>query len=157
MKRLFLYLLLAVQAAGLVALYAYHAAADRLPGYLLETRPVDPRDLIRGDFVILGYDIGELPAQYDLRQFPDERVFVTLAPEGKFWKIETVTSTRPTTAAPVLQARLSHRRLTYGIEKYFVPEGHGNPPLPLTVEIVIRADGQAQIRQLYAEGLPWPR
>lgn len=157
MKRLFLYLLLTVQAAGLAALYAYHAAADRLPGYLLETHPVDPRDLLRGDFVILGYDIGELPVEYDPAQFPGGQAFVTLEPVGEFWKIQNVTPTRPATDSPVLRARLQHRRLIYGIEKYFVPEGQGNPPLPLTVEIVIHSDDQAQIRQLYAEGLPWPR
>jgi uncharacterized membrane-anchored protein len=28
----------------------------------LQTRPVDPRDLLRGDYVVLRYDISQLPA-----------------------------------------------------------------------------------------------
>ena len=28
----------------------------------LQSRPVDPRDLLRGDYVVLGYDISQLPA-----------------------------------------------------------------------------------------------
>src|SRR4029078_8389557 len=28
----------------------------------LQTRPVDPRDLLRGDYVVLGYDISQLPS-----------------------------------------------------------------------------------------------
>ena len=28
----------------------------------LQTRPVDPRDLLRGDYVVLRYDISEVPA-----------------------------------------------------------------------------------------------
>src|SRR5689334_9543884 len=28
----------------------------------LQTRPVDPRDFLRGDYVVLGYDITQLPA-----------------------------------------------------------------------------------------------
>ena len=28
----------------------------------LQTQPVDPRDRLRGDYVVLGYDISQLPA-----------------------------------------------------------------------------------------------
>ena len=34
----------------------------------LRSRPVDPRDLLRGDYVILGYDISQLPAGALLNQ-----------------------------------------------------------------------------------------
>src|SRR5258708_26517427 len=50
----------------------------------LQTRPVDPRDLLRGDYVVLGYDISQLPAGSLLNQPTGTRnpmVFVKLAPK----------------------------------------------------------------------------
>ena len=52
----------------------------------LQTRPVDPRDLLRGDYVVLGYDISQLPAgalagPADGRANPV--VFVKLAPNRR--------------------------------------------------------------------------
>lgn len=156
MKRLLIYLVLVVQVAGLISLYAYHAATRELPGYLLQTRPVDPRDLLRGDYVILSYDISSLPKEWKPEDFPNGRAYVTLKPADKFWTIASVSPEWPKTGQPVLAAQLNGRTLLYDIEKYFVPEGMGNPPLPITVEIVIREGGRAQIRQLFAKGEPWP-
>lgn len=157
MKRLLLYIVLALQVAGLIGLYAYHSPNRFSRGYLLQTRPVDPRDLLRGDYVILSYDIGTLPEGLGPGDFPDDRAYVQLSEKDGFWKIESVSSQKPDGDAPWLAAEVRGRTLVYGIEKYFVPEGQGNPPLPITVEIVIRPGGQAQIRQFFAKGEPWPR
>src|SRR4051794_36188355 len=48
----------------------------------LQTEPVDPRDLLRGDYVVLRYDISQLPAGALAGQPATERnpiVFVKLA------------------------------------------------------------------------------
>ncbi|HEY5792484.1 MAG TPA: GDYXXLXY domain-containing protein [Chthoniobacterales bacterium] len=156
MKRIPLYLVLALQVIGLISLYAYYSSEKSLPGYLLRTRPVDPRDLLRGDYVILSYDISMLPEGSKSEDFPGGQAYVTLRPEGEFWKIGAVSAKSPETNEPVLKAQVKGRALVYDIEKYFVPEGMGNPPLPITVEIVIRTGGRAQIRQLYADGQRWP-
>ena len=50
----------------------------------LLTRPIDPRDLLRGDYVVLGYDISQLPTGALLNQPAGSRnpdVFVKLAPK----------------------------------------------------------------------------
>lgn len=156
MKRILLYLLLAVQVIGLISLYAYHSSNRALPGYLLKTRPVDPRDLLRGDYVILRYDISTLPKEWSPEDFPNGRAYVTLEPDGEFWKIGAVSPEWTDGNQPTLRATVKGRTLVYDIEKYFVPEGQGNPPLPITVEIVIRDGRQAQIRQLFAQDKPWP-
>lgn len=156
MKRILLYLILAVQVIGLISLYASHFATRELTGYLLKTRPVDPRDLLRGDYVILSYDISSLPEESEPEDFPSGHAYVTLEPDGEFWKIAAISTERSGANRPVLAATVKGRTLIYGIEKYFVPEGKGNPPLPVTVEIVIRDGGKAQIRQLFANGNPWP-
>lgn len=156
MKRILLYFVLAVQVVGLISLYASHSVGRELIGYRLKTRPVDPRDLLRGDYVILSYDISALPKEWDPEDFPNGRAYVTLEPDGEFWKIASVSTERSGANQPILAATVRGHTLIYDIEKYFVPEGRGNPPLPITVEIVVRDGGKAQIRQLFAEGKPWP-
>ena len=154
MKRLFVYLVLFVQLAGLVALYAYHAS-DFGAHFLLRTRPVDPRDFLRGDYVILNYEISGLPKEYEGRWKSGQELQVRLRPDGEFWVIDRVSERRERDGAPWLRATLDGGRLKYGIESYYVAEGRGNPPGSITVEIGIRGEGNAQLRQLFSDGAPW--
>ncbi|HEY8904202.1 MAG TPA: GDYXXLXY domain-containing protein [Chthoniobacterales bacterium] len=153
MKRLLLYVVLAVQICGLAGMYAWHA---RLPQarYLLQARPIDPRDLLRGDYIRLGYDISAAPAGTDLKE--GDVAYVRLQQAGRFWTISTVSSIPPHDGAPWLRARWKGGELDYGIDEYFVPEGKGRPPGKITAAIAIHPDGQAQIVQLYSDGQPWP-
>lgn len=64
MRARLLYLLLGLQVFGLVLLYGYQLSGLGYPVYMLRTMPVDPRDLLRGDYIILGYEISRLPEQY---------------------------------------------------------------------------------------------
>lgn len=55
----------------------------------LRTAPVDPRDLFRGDYVILNYDISRLATEElggdDEFTYEDD-IYVELAPDGETWK-----------------------------------------------------------------------
>jgi uncharacterized membrane-anchored protein len=120
----------------------------------LETEPVDPRDIFRGDYVILNYAISRL-ALDDLAGDDDfasgDTVFVELAPGADVWKPVAVWSERPEPKPgnAVIRGRISHvlerapvtdtpdteeefpcpdcgtANVDYGIESYFVPEGEG--------------------------------
>src|SRR5260370_39135078 len=109
----------------------------------LQTRPLDPRDFLRGDYVVLGYDISTVPAGALEAERPAGRgspVFVKLAPNRDgFYEAISVHATPVDVASPevlirghvvsgvnygrvrfplpsVLQAR-------YGLGSIFVPEG----------------------------------
>ena len=59
----------------------------------LRTAPVDPRDIFRGDYVILTYDIAQLPLAYlegDSDFTSGDTVLVELAQEGETWKAVSV-------------------------------------------------------------------
>lgn len=94
MKRLLLYCLLVLQMSGLTWMYASNGRALNGGSYFLTVCPVDPRDLLRGDYIILGYDIGRLPDSMKERSFP-EKVFVVLKKNGTFWDIASVQSQQP--------------------------------------------------------------
>src|SRR5271165_185007 len=58
MKTWLLRIILMLQILGLVSLYAYHLSIEKTgKTYLLKAEPVDPRDLLSGDYVALRYTI----------------------------------------------------------------------------------------------------
>ena len=144
----------------------------------LQTRPVDPRDLLRGDYVVLGYDISQLPAGALAGQPTPERnpiVFVKLAPDANgLYQAVSVHAEPVTVTAPevLIRGRVSYScgstirtfcdRLTvrYGLENYFVPEGEGikleqaRNQQKLRVVAAVLPSGRAAIKRLLLDGQP---
>ena len=115
--------------------------------YVLDTRPVDPRDLFRGDYVVLRYDISSLNyCCYEV----GETIYVMLEERDGVWRADGHEHQPPTEARPFIRGQVSRvssvsgRSLDveYGIESYFVPEGTGRD-----IEAKIRqANGQVRVR-----------
>lgn len=134
---------------------------------MLETVPVDPRDFLRGDYVVLRYKISAL----DLTQIKSakayyhsgEHIFVELAPKDKFWEAAAVYGKKDVPADRViLKGRVKScyqekLEVAYGIESYFVPEGEGKEierkmrgrESFVSVEIVVDSAGRALIKKVY--------
>ena len=113
---------------------------------ILPVVPVDPRDLFRGDYVVLGYAISPIKRSdlEDTGSFDwakkGSRVYVTLQPmpDGT-WKVASVDSHFPSLPGlgnVVVSGRVRHKSgevgaadaqidVSFGIERYFVPEGTG--------------------------------
>ena len=139
---------------------------------LLETQPVDPRDLLRGDFVRLNYKINHLPAKLfsgpvNTNPPAGTRIFVALAQTGtnQFWEA-TRAATKyfpPATNEVVLSGKTAGQwrkagdalTVEYGIEKYFVAEGTGNPHGKLTALVVVTKSGRASIKEVFLDGKPY--
>jgi uncharacterized membrane-anchored protein len=137
----------------------------------LETRPVDPRDLLRGDFVILNYKISNLP----LTLFsvpppsgfsPGQRVYVALEPRGEFYDAVSA-STNKFALGPgqiMLHGKVQTRwngpgssnvRIEYGLERFYVREGTGNPQGKLTVQVAVSSSGKGSIKEVFVDGVPY--
>lgn len=131
--------------------------------------PVDPRDLFRGDYVVLGYDFSRVPptgieglADSDWQreqQWLGLTIYVTLVPEpdGKHWRAERFSISQPT-SGKYLRGRITGPgRLEFGIEAYYLQEGQGSKyeealrDRRLAAEIAVTADGQAALRGLRIE------
>ena len=93
MKRNLFFLVLALQSAWLLGTVFVQERALRVGTViLLETRPVDPRDLLRGDYVILNYKISSIASNLFVPPLPDSlqhgrTVWVALSPHGGFHEI----------------------------------------------------------------------
>jgi uncharacterized membrane-anchored protein len=146
----------------------------------LQTRPLDPRDFLRGDYVVLGYDISSVPAVALEAEHPagrDNPVFVKLAPNRDgFYEAISVHAAPVDVASPEVlirghvvsgvncsRDRCSFDRMLqvrYGIESYFVPEGEGRKlesarnQRKLTIVAAVAPTGRAAIKRLMIDGAP---
>jgi uncharacterized membrane-anchored protein len=152
----------------LVLLYMVATAARPFVGsgsrtVLLHVVPVDPRDLFRGDYVTLSYDISRIPVAEASTDTSGQTVYVGLAPDadGRHYHGVTASLSPPaqTPAIPLyIRGTLSGPgRIIFGIESYYVPEGQGKPyedaarNQTLSAEVVIGSNGQAALKRLVIE------
>lgn len=140
---------------------------------VLPIRPVDPRDLFRGQYVRLDYDVSRLPMK--LKEGPSPirngAFYVTLQQgEDGQWSPVRFSVAKPNATGPkeiVLKARAWHGfprddigvvAVRYGIESYFVPEGEG-PRLEelardrkLAMLVAVDSSGTAAIKGILIDG-----
>ena len=132
---------------------------------LLKTRPVDPRDLFRGDYVILTYEISSLDTsalQTDVTEFKQEdKVYVSLNKVDNYGIASGVYVNKPKEGlflkGTIKNVQGSRLNLEYGIESYFVPEGKGREierqrGRNLDVKVAVDKLGNAVIKDLLIDG-----
>ncbi len=101
---------------------------------LLKTVPIDPRDLFRGDYVILRYEVSKLdlnniPADYTNFKIGD-RIYVALKIQDGYGTASKIFRELPKGEKLFIKGIVKGiyskiLNVEYGIESYFVPEGKG--------------------------------
>jgi len=130
---------------------------------VLQTGPVDPRDIFRGDYVQLRYEISTLrntPGVYMLQN--GDTAYVRLEKSGDVWAAVQVSNQRADAdkwavfiAGEVTRIINLTAVLDYGIEQYFVPEGQGlviQNAKDLKVRVKLGSSGKAMIENLIVDG-----
>ncbi|WP_377290985.1 GDYXXLXY domain-containing protein [Rhizobium sp. SG2393] len=145
---------------------------------VLKTAPVDPRDLLRGDYVVLSYEIATIDSDRIVGPTPDAttpaRLHVRIAPGADgFWTVSeasfeplakrpgsVILLTEPFAWYPPAPGTTSSYFVSYGIERYYVPEGEGRAledaviARSLAVTVRVSDAGTAQIAALSIDGKP---
>ena len=180
------YILAALLLCGLILAMVYQRAEILRNGQevRLEVVPVDPRDLFRGDYVVLDYRIStvDLPKDTPNVFTRGQKVFVTLRPnENGKTRAVAISSGRPVASgtdivisgvvtAPsvcpfnesgIMDCKAGNRavRVKYGLESYFVPQGEGKKiettdKARLEVVAAVTPSGQSAIKRLLIDGKP---
>ncbi len=142
---------------------------------LLKVEPVDPRDLLRGDYVRLGYEASRIPTSLLAGDKPLDATSRTFwvrlqkQPDGYWTPIAARRDAPPSEAATAEQVDVRARypdwmaepesagpevRVDYGIERYYVPEGEGLEieqgigVRPFGILAAVAPDGTIQIKAL---------
>lgn len=116
---------------------------------ILKTEPVDPRDLFRGDYVVLNYEISTLNLEEIQVEDPyfeyNDRIYLALEIENGYGVPKKIYRNPPDNELYIKgkvkeiiydweenedsliaeEPRIKELRVEYGIESYFVPEGRG--------------------------------
>jgi uncharacterized membrane-anchored protein len=171
MKLKLLIPVLALQTAwllGTVAVQEHALAHGKI--ILLETRRVDPRDLLRGDYLILNYKISDVPTNLFLPPVQKDlpygtKIFVALAPgTNQFYEVARASTNEFAPAANeiLLRGKSDERwwstnsiHVAYGIENYYVAENTGNPTGKLTVQAIVPTSGHPKIKEVFVDGKPY--
>lgn len=181
LPRLLLFVAAGLIQVALIALMVVDRARILRDGteVTLETRPVDPRDFLRGDYVVLSYAISWVDAG-ELRDTESEGkgtlLYVKLAPGADGATHRVVSVHRTPVAVGVGEVLIRGRvadgatcgvdrrtfcnrlQVNYGIERFFVPEGEGGAIEQArdkgTVRVVaaVTAQGRAAIKRLLIDG-----
>ena len=133
---------------------------------VLESFPVDPRDPVRGDYVILGYRAERLDGLPGGRPRAGAEVYVVFEHRGRYWepvslRTQNLGEDEWDRGLVAIRARVvdeSPLRVEYpNLGEYFVPQGTGVLPSPPDVHVAVSRNGVARIKYLEVDGERWPR
>jgi uncharacterized membrane-anchored protein len=142
---------------------------------VLKVQPIDPRDMLRGDYVYLQYEVRDVPVKLVTNAPPGEFVteegpiFVRFGKDADgYWRPRSASFSQPS-AAPLADGEVDMRAevaggwtlgpeasvsLDFGISRFYVPEGEGMAieadmrVRPFGVLVAVSSDGTPQIKAL---------
>ena len=137
---------------------------------LVRVQPVDPRDLFRGDYVILSYDfsrvrpdsvegLSEAERGRSWKKLEGRTVYVPLVPDSVpgHMRAGKVTVEKPAAGLFLKGHMKRYGALEFGIEAYYVQEGAGRRyeqairNRQLSAELAVTSSGQAALKGLRIE------
>lgn len=133
--------------------------------------PIDPRDMMRGEYIILGYEFSRLPnddsmLDEGMQSYKNQSlngnmknvlVYVTLKFNIKenIYKGIYFSSTPPKSGRYIKGKLKAYNIIEYGIESFYVQEGKGRiyeeaiREKKLVAEVYLAPDGSAQMKQVH--------
>lgn len=157
-KARWFWLVVAAQTAFLLGWAGWHEhVRSHAPTILLKTRPVDPQDLLRGDYMILGYDIGTVTPPAGVNAGYD--FWVRLVKQDGYHVAVAASAEKPELAPGEIAVLATHsgRGVAYGIENYYVPEGKGTPRFTkIEVQASVSPTHRLYIKRVLLDGKAYP-
>ena len=150
--RLIIALAVLIGIAGTFILYlSFPLLAGK--AVILKTQPVDPFDLLRGQYLIINYEISRVDLPAEAKE--GDAVYVSLKEsKDKIWRADKVLLSKPDNGVFIRgTAKQSWQGLgvEYGIEQYFF-ERDAHIPRMDSVKVKVDSSGQARIVELLMNG-----
>jgi uncharacterized membrane-anchored protein len=163
------WILVLAQAVFLLGWAGYHEyVRTHAQVILLKGRPVDPQDLLRGDFLTMNYDISSVPLPPRTIKADGSEIWVLLERKDRYYVVAQASYEKLSPGAAQILVRGTSgynwgprndatQRIDYGIEKYFVPEGKGSPSFKLMeVEVSVSPAHRLYIKRVLLDGKAFP-
>ncbi len=144
--------------SGCVHAFTYFTGTN----VVLKATPVDPRDLFRGDYLSLTYDIADLNLEKAHGYPPGEELYVVLKKNEPYWIATGISTKKPKLQCDEVAIKGKIERswpsnksfVHYGIEQYFIAEGQGNKIRASSYQVNVAVDrfGNAVLKSLQPAG-----
>ena len=133
----------------------------------VRTLPYDPRDLLSGQYIRIRYTFSDGNTHRSNKKWKrdlktsDGDVWVLLEENNGFFEPTKAKNNPPNYIGPKevwIKGRKRRNRISYGIEKYFLPEGTPEPKREdeTTVELNVYKNGKVRISRVFVNGIEWP-
>lgn len=124
---------------------------------LLATLPVDPFDPLRGQYIIIRYEIGDVQAPANVQL--GESLYVWLHADEKGISKAVSAERYPPEDRNFIRGTVSQiygnrAKMEYGIEQYFFERAANVPITDVVVHAMVDDSGQARIANLLKDGKP---
>ncbi len=144
---------------GIMLLFIIYLSWPLMVGksMILATRPVDPFDLFRGQYIVINYEISNIPILQGIKE--GDAVFVVLKKDKEgVWRYESASFNMPE-RGDFIKGTVKHisgnnLNIEYGIEQYFFERNAQFSQRNLQVEIKVDNSGYARIVQLMQDRKP---
>jgi uncharacterized membrane-anchored protein len=146
-RRVAFWLLVGAQALVPLGLAGWNEAFPAKRHVLIQVQPVDPHDLMRGEYVALSYGISRLDA-------PAGTVYVPLYRLDGAWTGNRTLTEQPNGGTFIRGRSNGSGRIDYGIETFYVPEGKARSyeeavlQRRLYARVALAGDGRARLEGL---------
>jgi uncharacterized membrane-anchored protein len=153
--------LVVAQAAFLLTWSGWHEyLRSHAPVVRLKTLPVDPQDLLRGDYMVLRYEISHPKVGSAPSSTRGRDCWVVLESREGYHTVVAMSGEKP----PLKPGQIAvlgqagwNSNISYGIETYYVPEGKGTPRFKtIEVEAAVSPTHRLYIKRLLLDGRPYP-
>lgn len=140
----------------------------------LSVVPIDPRDFLRGDYVVLSYEISRLNGAKldgDTEFESGNTIYVKVEPKGAEWCAVAIFRQEPsdgialrgTVERSIVDDACSGNdcrefMVDYGLERFFVPEGAGRElerlrnDQRISVDVAVASNGRSALKRLLVDG-----
>lgn len=125
---------------------------------VLDTRPVDPFDPFRGQFITISYEISQIN---NTKSFETgDSIYISLKEDEKgVWRLKDTSRSKPEIGdfikGKVTYSSEDRVSVEYGIEQYFFERNTNLPRSNLTVEVAVSNSGRAKMIRLLHNGQPF--
>jgi uncharacterized membrane-anchored protein len=126
----------------------------------LRTAPVDPRDLLRGNYLTLSYDVSTVKAAGAELNTAGQLAYLPVRQVGEIWTGDQATEAQPE-GGVYLRGRVVYKqdgrvRINFGIERFYLSEGaaaqNNRATAGLLARVTVGRGGKAYLHALTRNG-----
>lgn len=125
---------------------------------VLATLPIDPFDIIRGQYIVIRYEIGTIPLIKGAEINDNVYVILDEDDEGisryKSSSLEKPSKDNLFIKGDIKSIGIDTMNVEYGIEQYFFERGAKFDAREMTVKVKLSGSGKARIVELLQDGKP---